>query len=257
MPRLVSPNLPSRRRIGWLAVAMMLGYASAANAGPWNIGDLTTFGQGLWGGVPGLDAGATLVNADFDTVYQSAGALVVGSASGFVIFFTDPSPVLDYLPSIGPYAALDGSVTDPVSTSSGAFGGDVTALALNVDFSDAGLLPGTSGLRFGDLVLTGFSTFPQLNGLTVRQFLADMNTLLSGGSSIVSISDLDSIPDGVDNEIVSDLNASFSSGLFATPFAEDHLLAPSDTARVVPEPVSSVLLCSGLLSLAAIRRWRI
>jgi hypothetical protein len=235
-----------RSCVALLILAIILGYAGAANAGTvWHVGDLTTYGQGIWGGDPALDAGATLLVANFDSVYAQAGELVVGSPSGFTMSFDDAQSVLIYAPSIGPYAPLDGSVLDPISTSSGAFGGDVLGLKLNVDFSDAGLLPGASGLRFGDLVLTDFSTLPQLNGLTVRQFLGDMNTLLSGGSSIVSISNLDTL--------VSDLNASFSSGLFATQFAQDHLEAPS---APVPEPSSWVLWGSGLLCLTAIGRWK-
>src|SRR5437870_2507561 len=34
------------------------------------------------------------------------------------------------------------------------------------------------GLKFGDLTLCGFSNLPSLNGLTVRQFSTDVNTLL-------------------------------------------------------------------------------
>ena len=70
----------------------------------------------------------------------------------------------------------------------------------------------------------------------MRQFLGDVNTLLSGGSSIVSISDLDT-PDPEDHiGLLSDLNASFSSG-FVNQFAQDHLVAPSTP---VPEPSSWV-----------------
>ncbi len=228
-------------------VAMMLVSAGAANAGTvWHAGDLTTYNQGDWGGVPGTDGGATLLVAKFDALYAMIGAVIVGSPSGFTMAFTDAVSVLTYAPALGPYAPLNGSVLNPITTASGAFGGDALALKFNVDFSDAGFLPGTSGLRFGDLVLSDFSTLPQLNGLTVRQFLGDVNTLLSGGSSIVSISDLGSL--------VSDLNVSFFNGQTASQFAQDHLVAPSAPGQPVPEPSSWVLWGSGLLGLAAIRR---
>jgi len=111
------------------------------------------------------------------------------------------------------------------------------ALTFNVDFSDAGLLPGTSGLRFGDLTLADFTgTLAPLDGLTVRQFLGDMNTLLGGGSSIVTIADLDTT--------LSDLNASFSYGQFATQFAQDHLVAP--VTSETPLPAALPLFATGL-----------
>jgi hypothetical protein len=76
----------------------------------------------------------------------------------------------------------------------------VLALQLNVDFSDAGFLLGTSGLHFGDLVLqnltaanTGFASLPALNGVTVRQFLADANTALGGGAPIHDLVTLDNL----------------------------------------------------------------
>jgi hypothetical protein len=71
--------------------------------------------------------------------------------------FTDAGSVLTYMPSIGPFASLSGSVVNPGTTVSGAFGGEVLGLEFNVNFSDAVFLPGTSGLRLGDLVLANFS----------------------------------------------------------------------------------------------------
>src|SRR2546422_298420 len=106
------------------------------------------------------------------------GVVIVGSTSGFTMAFTDATSVQTYLPAIGPFAPLNGSVLNPISTSSRGFGGETLALELNVDFSDAGFLPGTSGIRFGDLILANFSTVPAFNGLTVRQFLDDENTCL-------------------------------------------------------------------------------
>ena len=244
MPRCVAPGLRNVKCIALTVLALMLGHAGAANAGPWHVGDLTTYGQGIWGGVPGTDAGATLLVAEFDTVYASTGGVIVGSTSGSTMVFTDATSVLTYMPSVGPYAPLNGSVANPLTTVSGAFGGEVLALAFNVDFSDAGFLPETSGLRFGDLVLTGFSTASQLNGLTVRQFLGNMNTLLSGGSSIVTVSELGTGVGEVGG-LVSNLNASFSNGN-PQQFAQDHLEAPNSgtgngSEPAVPEPSTLVL----------------
>jgi hypothetical protein len=240
MPRSVAGSL---RKIGCavFAITSILGSAGSAGASVWQVGDETTYGQGIWGGIPGDQPGATLLVADFDTVYASKGGVVVGSPSNFTMIFTDTPHILAYQPSIGPYAPLDASVLNPISTSSGAFGGDVLGLEFNVDFSDAGFLPAASGIPFGDLVLEGFSALPQLDGLTVRQFLGDMNTLLSGGSSIVSIDDL--------GTILSSLNASFSDGM-PQQFALDHLVAPT-VVTPTPEPSNLAILISGLLGLAA------
>ncbi len=123
-------------------------------------------------------------------------------------------------------------VLNPITTASGGFGGD---------FSDAGFLSGASGIRFGDLVLQNFSTQPAFNGLTVRQFLGDANTLLGGGSSIVTIAGLDTT--------VGELNGSFFNG---TPgaFAQQHLVAPTP-ASAVPEPSSLRLVIAVMLGLGA------
>src|SRR5258708_35149544 len=118
--------------------------------------------------------------------------------------FSDAASVLRYLPAIGVFAPLNSSAFNPIQTASGGFGGEVLGLQLNVDFSDAGFLPGASGIRFGDLILENFSAHPAFNGLTVRQFRGDVNTLLGGGSTIFAIADL--------GPTVADLNASFSAG---------------------------------------------
>jgi len=237
----------SLRRIGCSVFVIMafLGYAvSAAASTVWQVGDETTYNQGVWGAPPN-NVGAELLTADFDTVYASTGGVIVGSESpgGFIMVFTDSAAVDAFLPEAGAYAPLDSSVLNPIAntTSSGAFGGDVLALEFNVDFSDAGFLPAASGIPFGDLLLEGFTTLPQLDGLTVRQFLGDMNTLLGGGSSIVSIDDL--------GTIVNDLNSSFSYGT-PSQFAQDHLVAPT-VVTATPEPSSLAVLIAGLLGLAA------
>jgi len=174
----------------------------------------------------------------------TTGGVIVGSASKFTMAFTDATSVRKYLPSIGAYASLSGSVVDPLSTASGSFGGEVLGLEFNVDFSDAGLLPGASGLRFGDLILANFSKGPVVNqepfnGLTVRQFLGDVNILLSGGSTIFTIADL--------GTALGDTNVSFSAGT-PSAFAQDHLVAPP-SATAVPEPSSLMVLTPGLLGL--------
>jgi len=158
--------------------------------------------------------------------------------------FTDAGSVLAYIPSNGLFAPLNSSVLNPISTASGGFGGEVLGLELNVDFSDAGLLPGASGIRFGDLILTNFNPRSSFNDLTVRQFLGDVNSLLSGGSSVFTIADL--------GPTVGNINGSFLDGT-PSAFAQQHLVAP---ASPVPEPSSLPLLIVATLGLGFTERLR-
>ena len=223
---------------------LLLAYAGAANADIWHSGDLTTYTQDNWGGNPSLDAGAARLQASYDTLYAGTfGVVTVGSTSRFTMSFTDAASVLAYLPVIGAYAPLNGSVLNPITTASGGFGGEVLGLQLNVDFSDAGFLPGTTGIPFGNLILENFST-PAFNGLTVRQFLGDGNTLLGGGSSVFTIADL--------GTTVHDVNVSFFDGTPST-FAQQHLVAPTSA---VPEPSSLRLVIAVALGLGVPYRLR-
>ena len=227
-----------------LIFGMALACAAAAHADTWQTGDLTTYNQGVWGGDPTVDAGAAVVTTSFYTVYPS-GFLVLGSH--FSLTVDNPAAVIAYLPAVGSPAPLTGSVLDPSSTVSGTFGGNVLALALNVDFSDAGLLPGTSGLSFGDLILENLSSTPALNGLTVRQYLADLNTALGGDAPIYGLDTLD--------PITGELNGSFGSGIGVSSWAQDHLVAPA-ASSAVPEPSSWIGLATVLLGFGGTRLWR-
>lgn len=228
-----------------LRLSLILGIALACGVGAqadiWHPGDLTTYGPGNWGGDPAVDAGAAVLTNSFYTVYPT-GFLILGSH--FDMAFDNPDSIINYEPAVGLPGPLPGAATDPTSTSSGAFGGDVLALALNVDFSDAGLLPGTSGLRFGDLILENLSSTPALNGLTVRQFLADVNIALGGDTPIYDISTLD--------PITGELNGSFGNGGVSS-WAQDHLVAPA-APTAVPEPSSWLALSTVLLGFGWRRR---
>src|SRR5258707_14019237 len=140
-----------------LLLASTLGCSGAANASTvWLPGQVTTNGQATW--ADPTQAGALILN-DFATVYAStSGIFQVGTSAGFSILFTDGPSLLAYLPATGLIGPLDSNLVDPTSTASGAFGGEVTALKLNIDFSSAGFTLGTSGIPFGNLVLSNFST---------------------------------------------------------------------------------------------------
>ena len=185
----------------------------------WKFGDVFVFSQRDWGTAGG--AAAQLLQDNYFEVYASTQGIIelgVPGAAGFSNRFSNPSSIVDYLPTIGVPGPLTSGQVDPSRDASGIFGGEVTALKLNVDFSEAALLDG-SGIRFGDLELCGFSALPLFNGMTVRQFFGVVNTLLGGGAGPFSIEQL--------SPITTQLNESFSpaSNPFSgvSQFAQDHL----------------------------------
>jgi hypothetical protein len=186
---------------------------SCAIGCPWLQGDLLTYGQGDWGGT---GTAANLLANDYNTVYTSTGGLFdIGDASKYYIEFTSASALQAYLPQGGTAGVLNGILLDPTTSASGAFGGDVAALKLNIDFADAGLLSASSGLKFGDLLLCNISSPSGLSGMTVRQFLATANTVLGATSTAYTAADLDAL--------AIDVNYSFRDGTPST-FAQDHLV---------------------------------
>ena len=98
------------------------------------------------------------------------------------MLLTSSSALSTYLPSSGLPAPLSATLVDPTSSGSGVFGGEVVALRLNVDFSDAGYMPGLLAVALGDLVIHDYAALPEINGLTVRQFLDQANVTLGGAS---------------------------------------------------------------------------
>ena len=133
-------------------------------------------------------------------------------------------------------------MVDPTSTVSGVFGGNVTALKLDVDFSAAGLL-GTSSTPFGSLVLTGLTgtqaglNCAGLNCTSVSDLLALSEIALGGGSTAYSIADLDSL--------TAQANAAFESGI-ADTFATNNLEFAPTTVPETPVPAALPLFATGL-----------
>jgi hypothetical protein len=64
------------------AITAFLGYAVSAGASVWQVGDETTYNQGVWGAPPD-DVGALLLTADFNTVYASTGVVICGIGQRF------------------------------------------------------------------------------------------------------------------------------------------------------------------------------
>jgi len=183
----------------------------------WKFGDVFVFSQGEWAGGP---AAQLLLDNYFDIYASTIGVIELGvpGAAGFSNRFSNPSAIVQYLPTTFTPGPLTADLVDPSRDASGIFGGEVTALKLNVDFSDAALLDG-SGIRFGDLELCDLSALPLLNGMTVRQFFGVVNPLLGGASGPYSIDQLSPITTQI-NESFSPASNPFSG---VSQFAQDHV----------------------------------
>ena len=173
---------------------------------------MTTHSQDQWG--DGTTMAGNLLTNNFATVYFSTGGLLVGLVPTFNMTFDSAKAIFNYQPATGAPASLNANLSNPTSTASGSFGGEVVGLKLNVDFSDNNLLPSSANLRFGDLLICGVN--PAIDGSTVRTFLGYANSALGGGSAPLTITEL--------NSIAVQLNASFGEG-GTNQFAQDHLFA--------------------------------
>jgi hypothetical protein len=236
-------------KLSLMVLVLSLFFGSAARADTWSAGAFTTYDQAEWGDEN--SAAGILLADEYGPVYASGGDLfVIGTASpGFSVEFTSGLHLGDFLPASGPVGSLNTDLENPTTTSAGIFAGQVAGLKLNIDFSAAGLLPGTAGLNFGDLVLTGFSgSESSLNGLTVSQFLSLTNTALGGGDTGFTFPDLDIALAG--------LNNAFDDGTQANSFAQDHLVAPGSSVAM-PEPPTILLAAVGVLAAAIFRKKRV
>lgn len=166
----------------------------------WRTGDLVTRTQVAWDST-------TSWYAAYDAVYASTfGTVEIGipGTSGFSLRFGAGTRINEYFVQSGAPAALDKDLDDTTSSSSGVFGGEVLALRLNVDFSAAAQLGGSSGISFGSLTLCAMSD-ASLNSTSVSDLLGVANTLLGGGS-------VGSYTISAINTLVTELNFAFLDG---------------------------------------------
>ncbi|MHC4319387.1 MAG: hypothetical protein ACYS1B_12705, partial [Planctomycetota bacterium] len=128
--------------------------------------------------------------------------LIVGDPYGtddddcYAIVLTSSKAVAEYLPAGGTPAALTADQTDPETTASGVFGGQLVAATLNLAVDDAGLrrrdCDGGVDFDLGDLVYVA-CVGDGLIGWTVDEVVALANDVISGCGDLpadVSISDI-------------------------------------------------------------------
>jgi hypothetical protein len=172
-----------------------------------------TFTQGGWGASPNGHNPAMLLADNFATVYPSGVEVGIPGGGGFSMIFNSSTAVMNYLPAGGPPSILNADLIDPLSSSSGVFGGQVLALQINIDFAAAGL-PHDDDQDIS--VLTLCNTGTSLDGLTLAQILAVANTVLGGGA----------LPAGFTastlNDMITDINESFDN-CNPTGWTQEHI----------------------------------
>jgi hypothetical protein len=252
MPPLTAPQTTPIRvvllRFLFMVLVLSLVCVRAARADGWSVGAVVTYNQAEWS--DSTNAAGMLMDDNFDAIYASAGGVfLIGSTTpGYYMVFTGAVDLADFLPSSGTPGALDADLVNPSTSSSGLFGGEAAALKLNLDFSNAGLLPNSSGLLLGNLVLTGFSgSEASLNGLTVDQFFPLSQAALAGQTTSIGLADIDNI--------TANINDAFDVGQVDS-FAQDHLIAPGSSVGV-PEPSTLMLLAIGIFAVAFVARKRV
>ena len=115
---------------------------------------------------------------------------------GKQLTLTSARAIQDFLPQGGKPGTLKCWATNPCSTAAGVFAGQVLALRLNVDFSNAGITPrGPGGVTL---------TSGPLSGRTVAEVLA-LAERVPGGEVCalpcgMSISQLNAIVDGINRK---------------------------------------------------------
>jgi hypothetical protein len=244
--------MPRRNRIiGGFAIcfALLVDLTAAATATPFAPGDSITYSQSAWGDPTG--DGGTLLASAYDSVYT--GNLIVGAigVGRYSVTFTDRHAVDNYLPSNGTPGPLANDFLDPTITQAGRFGGDVVALGLNIGFGDAGYLPGSHGVIFGDLLISADNSglpplaanlifAPQFYGLSVREVDALAQQAL-GGARPYSDEYL---------QAAELLNTSFFNGV-PSEWAQRQLFVSTVTS--VPEPPSWTMFIGLLLALLLLR----
>ena len=239
--------------------------ALPAHATAFSAGEFVTWSQVAWGDVPVCNPTVCnisgLLETNFNSLFAPSDLLRVGvsGTAGFSLIFDSADAVITYLPASGTPGALTATLLDPVTSASGSLGGEVVAAALNVAFSDAGLLAHPSGVTFGDLVFQNLGSFgaaegpdvgpeiAELDGSSVRDVLSDADLVLGGAASPFTPEDM--------FELLNFTARAFNGGNLLDD-AGTFLALPSSTASMVPEPPAWAILLIGVGGLATCRRRR-
>lgn len=158
-------------------------------------GPYTTYKQDQWGGDK-KQPSVKLLNEKFSIVYPTG--VTIGDT--FKLSFTSASAVLAFLPQSGAPNVLKASATNPTKSDAGELAGQVLALQLNTDFSNAGI------------TRTGLAALHLKSGKLATKSVADVlklaNQVLGGNKAL--------LPAGVSpndlKDIVKKINENYESG---------------------------------------------
>ena len=155
-----------------------------------------TFTIGGWGsGCPESQAGDPMSTQPgcirdyyFDYVFPG-GYVEIGDASGYTARWTSAAAVEAFLPDGGTPSVLTGNLVNPTSTPANVLASQVLGLRLNVEYSCAGVFA-TVGLSpaaycYGNEIISDSCGGP-FAGLTVNEFLAVANLVVSGQTGVLS-----------------------------------------------------------------------
>ncbi len=173
-------------------------------------GDFRTQTQGGWGTVCNGNNPGCYRDANFGTVFPDG--LILGG-DPYELVLTSSLAVEAFLPQGGTPASLDADYMDPLETSAGVLGGQVTALALSVNFDMADPDFGASEVLLGDTIAQdGICA-----GMSVFEILEAGECFLSGAEGCdFNASEI--------NSCVSSSNEAFVDGTTVT----EYLCPPED-----------------------------
>jgi hypothetical protein len=210
--------------------------AAPALAGQFVDGEFTTYDQNIWGADPSDGPPASMLPVHFFDVFTAGAEFGYPFPGEALMDFSSAEAMLTYLPQSGAPSSLDANLLDPTSSSSGAFGGQVVALGLNIGFGDHGFLSHPADVSFGDLVPpTSRARWP-------------VSTVSPSGNSTRS-----STPRWAAGSAVRHCRSRharepdefFVRRRLPEPFALEHLELPAVTAPV-PEPATLLLMLASM-----------